>query len=215
MAVLRKFDDGSLTIVDIPKDIELEFYNLNKDSGLYIYIDDENLPESKYGYYKLDPTTNEVIVDIEKELATYKEEKIKELNQHTTDYILTYYPIEKQNADNQQKDYFGTALLLIRNTDTDETTPNLTVDQIYQQIGIHVNEILDQGKTLSEIVSQYPEQEQFYWEQLIKAGVRKAWTIRCVYVFNQIKNQISNAQSIEELDSINTQSPDFPPFPEL
>lgn len=207
-------DTNKIYIVNLENINEDEFLELNKNSN---FIKVDSLPESRYNQYIYNPDTNTIEVDTEKEIELYKEELLSYLDDMTKEYILSYYPPEKQNADNQQKDYFGTALLMIRNNDNDENTENLTVDQIYIMVGNFANRILDGEDTLDNIISQFPDTEKYYWEQLIKAAARKAWVIRCVYVFNEIKTQILNATTLDELDEIHTniQVIDFPVFPQF
>jgi len=205
--IVRIHDDYTVTVVKgIHPSQEEEFLRMNPKG--YKRVD--SLPESRFGKYKYDPKTDSIVVDEEAEIEIYKQHLIDRANELVKDYILEHYPLEKQNADDQQKEYYGTAILMIRASDSSSTP--ITLDHIYLEIGHRVNEIFD-GKSLEEVVSAYPENEQYYWEQLIKAGLRKAWVIKCVYVFNDYKRKVLNVNSLEELEELDVQMLDFPPFP--
>jgi len=208
MAVLRIIDkeNGKAVLIrTIPEDKEDEFLKLNPNG--FIKVDE--LPECESGYYILNEDGT-ISVDTEKELSYLKEKVINELSEYTKDWILSQYPIEKQQADNHQAEYYGTAIILVReqliNTGID--LPKLTTTDIYNIVAKAVNDIKEKVTTISDFISQFPEQEQFYWEQVIKAGVRKAWTVWCSQIFSQKKLEILNSTSIEELKSI--QSLDLP-----
>jgi len=205
---IDKTTNKAFVIDYIRPEEEDEFLKIN-NTGDFRKID--SLPESRFGCYKYDPTTDSIVVDEEAEVEAYKKELIENANKIVQDYILQYYPLEKQNADNQQKDYYGTAILMIRSSHTDREP--LTLDKIYLEVGFKVNQILDGTSTLDQIVSTYPADEQFYWEQLIKAGVRKAWVVKCVYVFRDYVKKVEQANDMETLQNLETETLEFPDFP--
>jgi hypothetical protein len=120
-----------------------------------------------------------------------KEELINTLSDIIQNYIIQYYPIEKQISDEQQKDCYAAYLLSIKLNKKEDTTLN----DIIQISLLHANDILENNLDINDIISQYPEDERFYWEQLIKAQVRKIWVVRNVYQYTKIKNEINNLSS--------------------
>ena len=205
--IAKILDDNTVIILNISQDEEDEFLKLNPVG--YIKID--TIPESRYGCYKWNPNTKTIEVDIDREIAKFKEDLINRFNQDIQDYILMNYPLEKQQSDNQQKDYYGTALLMIRK----ELGQSLTLDDIYLQVGQYVNEIRSGNKTLQDILNSLPDNEKLYWEQLIKAGLRKAWVVECVHVFRDFKSKVEQAKTLEELESLDYQALPYPKFPEV
>jgi len=207
--IVRIFDDNTVAVLDyVDPTEEDEFIKLNPQWNLKKV---DSLPEAMFGYYKYDPQTDTIVVDTERETEAYRQMLLDRAKELVEDYITMYYPYDKQQADNHQKDYYGTAILMIRSQNT--SSEPLTLDQIYLQVGNAANKILDGQATLQDLVSAYPQEEQFYWEQLIKAGVRKAWTVRCVYIYRSYVNQVKQASAIDDLKELDKQYLDFPEFP--
>ena len=212
MAILRIIDDvngKAVLIKSIPEDKEDEFLALNPNG----FIKVDNLPECESGHYIVNPDGS-IEVDTEEELNYLKNKVINELSNFTRDWILSQYPYDKQQADNHQAEYYGAAVILVREQliATGVDLPHLTTTDVYNIVAKAVNDIKEKVTTISDFVSQFPEQEQFYWEQIIKAGVRKAWTVWCSQAFSEKKAEILSASSIDELTSI--QSLDLPPLDE-
>jgi len=205
--IVRILNDNTVKVVKgIAPEQEDEFLQQNPNGFMKV----DSLPESRFGYYKYNPSTKQIVVDEEKEMEAYKQHLIERANEVIQEYILSHYPLEKQNADNQQKDYYGTAILMIRMNKTSSTP--LTLDHIYLEVGEKVNKFFN-GYSFDQLVSEYPDDERFYWEQLLKAGIRKAWVVKCVYVFNDFKQKVMSAKSLDELEQLDVQILDFPEFP--
>ncbi len=150
--------------------------------------------------------------------------KLIELDILTTNYILKNYSDVKQKSDLADKEYFGAALLM--------ANPNYTTDEIYRKVGEYANQLLDNfykeiqegtehcpaiilTKFLDEILQKLPESERFYWEQLIKVGVRTAWVQLVKDKYRKLKEQILNISTLDELKSVNITEADFPLFPKF
>ena len=204
--IVRILANNKVSVIDIPPDKEDEFLALNKSKN---YKKVDSLPESMYDCYKYDPQTDKIVVDQECEIQNLKQDLIKHAKGIVQSYILEYYPLEKQNADDQQKDYYGNAILLIRK----QNNQQLSLNDIYITVAENVNKIRFNNASLDDIVKQFPENEQYYWEQLIKAGLRKAWVIECVYIFNSFKKQVESTNDIQTLKDMFAKDLELPKFP--
>jgi len=156
---------------------------------------------------KWDSDTNKWVVDESLEIAVLKQDLIDELNRITSKTIKQYYPSWKQQSDLADKDYHGAALLMINSS--------YTADQLYKQAGTYANEILDGTKTLNDIVSTLPQQEQPHWEQIIKSAARIAWLKRVKDVYWSVYNEITSKTSKTDLEQIDLNSIVFPKFPQF
>jgi hypothetical protein len=211
MDIFRILENNKAIKLDLAEDQEDEFLKLNKSSKLK-FIQVDQYPESEFDdVYIYDPESNTIRIDEQLELQKLKDKFIDELKQDVTSYIYEYYPPEKQKADDKQKDYYGTALMILKQ----KKKQPLTTTEIYLQVATYVNQILAGEAKLSEILETLPQDERFYWEQLIKAGCREAWTVRCTQVFSQMKQRIKQAMSKEQLFELLNKDPGFPPFPQF
>ena len=211
MPVLKQLDDTHFVLIpDVEPEIEEEFVNSNPG-----YIRVESLPEAVFGFYIYNSNTNTFEVDTEKEIPMYKRLLIERMDAFTKEYIVDRYPYEKQLADAQQQDFYGTAIMMIRQAHSDRDP--LTIDQIYVIIGDLTNQVWysDNPKdTFISLVSQFPEDERYYWSQLLKCSIRKAWVVRgCVYPFNQYRQSVLNASTLDELKALDVEAIDFLEFP--
>lgn len=204
--IVRILPNNKVSVIDIPPDEEDRFIELNPNQG---YMKVESLPPSQFECYKWDDTNKQIVLDEECEVQHLKEYLLQQLHEYVTDYIYSYYPIEKQSADNQQKDYYGTALLLIKKN----KGQTLTLDQLYVEVADNVNKLRSGQSTLQDLLASYPEDERYYWEQLVKAGLRKAWVVSCTYVFNSFKQKIESATTLDELRKLQANFPQLPEFP--
>jgi hypothetical protein len=114
MIIKLDFENNKAIKLDLAEDQEDEFLKLNKSSKLK-FIQVDQYPESEFDdVYIYDPESNTIRIDEQLELQKLKDKFIDELKQDVTSYIYEYYPPEKQKADDKQKDYYGTALMILK-----------------------------------------------------------------------------------------------------
>jgi len=130
-------------------------------------------------------------------LNELKQRLLSQLISATTSYIEKYYPEVKQRSDISDKEYWG-SWLLARN-------PNYTTDKIYASVFQSVARIMSGQTTLDQELQNYPETERIAWEQLIKVGLRVAFVQAVKQEHHQLAQAIQNAQTKEELESIQIQ----------
>lgn len=124
-------------------------------------------------------------------LSVKKEHILTEMGVQVESYILSHYPLKKQRSDDKDVSGIGGALLELR--------PDLTMDQIYRETRRQAKRIFE-GETLAVVLQDYPAEERFLWEQLIKAAVRTMFVMRCKEVYRQAVHSLDRAGSDTELN---------------
>jgi hypothetical protein len=162
-----------------------------------------------------DKTDDEII-------SEKKEQLLNLLNSKTTSYILNNYPDIKQKSDLADKEFY-TSLLINK--------LNLTADDIANKVYNASANILSGTSTLDNEVNKLSYDEngneitfewngqtlsaKIPWEQLIKVGVRVGWVNLVKQTYYQAKSQIENFTTLEEIESFDLDSIQFPEFPKL
>ena len=156
--------------------------------------------------------------DTEK-LVQLKQQKLKELDSLTTEYITTYYPLTKQNSDSADVAYWQNYLLMY----------GIDPVKSRQTLAYTIVSFFDQGWSFEQCVqfflSQFPDPNPtkepggpIYWgyavEQIIKSGIRMEWLKRVKEKCRQYISEVNNATSITELQNIVFDYSNLP-FPNL
>jgi len=130
-------------------------------------------------------------------LDELKQQKLQQLISATKSYIEQHYSETKQRSDVADKEYWGSWLVVHNQT--------YTTDKIYASVYQSVVRIMSGQTTLEQELQNYPEQERQAWEQLIKVGLRVAFVQAVKQEYYQLAQAIQNAQTKEELESIQIQ----------
>jgi hypothetical protein len=117
-----------------------------------------------------------------------KKVEIDKKYKECTEYILTYYPKEKQQSDFVDKIYYETLLRSMRIQDIDKDI----VDRVIRFLN---------GESLDSILSDIDDTVKLYYEQLLKTAIRVNWVQACKRILKE---------SIE-----NNTEPEYPPFPKI
>ena len=131
--------------------------------------------------------------------------RLNKLSNRTKHHIELFYPEVKQRSDAADKEYDGTALLMI---DT-----NYTLDRIYRDAGAYANEIISGTNTVSNIVASFPAEEQPHWEQILKVATRVAWVKACKAVHAEYTALLEAAQDRAALDAVDIDNIAYPEYP--
>ncbi len=167
---------------------------------------------------------------------TLSQAKIAALNQLVRAvqyYIESHYPEIKQRSDLADKEFYGS--WLVTNVSDANGSPAYTTDTLYQRAFTHGQQIWLGSKTLQQILSglqtnELPnlqpsgtyggtragwEQEfLFAWEQLIKIAVRVAFVQACKNRYRQIKAQIEQSQTLQDLQNVQVPPQNMPTLPQ-
>jgi len=149
-------------------------------------------------------------------LTYEKQQLIENLKQQLSNYILSFYPLQKQQYDLTKKDFWVSWLLVRRN--------DLTVDKIGQIAYDDAAKILSGQSTFQEIVATYPSTiytwngmqvpESLAWEEILKVSVRIGWIKICTTQLDLIEKQIMQATSLDKFRNLDiTQK--LPPWPNI
>jgi len=145
--------------------------------------------------YKLTMIDGQIVLKSDSEvLQELKQQKIAEASQLVKEYILRYYPDEKQKSDLADREYFSAYLLMINQ--------NYTFEEIYKTTSMLALQIYRGQITLDEAINQFPENEQKAWEQLIKIGLRVSFVQDVKIEYANFVNRIQNAKTVEEVENI-------------
>ncbi len=134
-----------------------------------------------------------------------KARKLVDLSAKTRSYIEGFYPEIKQRSDTADKEYDGTALLMINS--------NYTLDQIYRDAGLYANEIIAGTSTVDEIIATLPAEEQAHWEQILKVATRVAWVKACKAVHAEYAAILEAATDQAALDAVDLENIPYPRYP--
>lgn len=206
----------------------MKVYAYIYNNKLFIVQNPKNLPPN-ISYQEFDvENTNDLYIENgqikvktpEQNFQEAKQSKLQDLDNFTTNYIYKYYPPSKQQSDQVDKDFYST--LLIKKF-------NYTYQDLAQKTYDATADIVDQVKTFQEAVQElstdengneltYTFRNQTYpvapvWEQLLKIALRTNWVKEVKLIYSQIKQQILQATTIDELNSISFDESTFPPFP--
>jgi len=202
-------------------------------SDIVIHVDNLELPLEAYiydpetGQLKVDPNWTPTVKTIPNipgiTLEQARQIKLIELETTTQQYIGQYYPLWKQMSDEKDKDVYGSWLLT--KVQDANGNPVYTVDGIYEQVRQYTEQIMSGTKTLSDILTEIQQNilpnvqpnpntfsgtqtefEQMFlkaWGQLIKAAVRSAFLQQVKEQYHQLRQQIEQATTVDELQTIN------------
>jgi len=172
--MIFRVQDNKLYEVDLPLVVdEDKFLEIQKDGKVkFIKVDESNLPSlpenetrifSKI-YYMINEENN-IVIDWERTENQWLTDKYNEIQE----YIYTYYPQSKQNSDLADKIFYEN-ILKVKYPD------KIT---FYEQVLVNkVNEFFE-GKTLEELIQEFPEESKESFLQLLKLGIRVTWVQKC------------------------------------
>jgi len=145
-----------------------------------------------------------------------KQKLISKLKSQLSDYILSYYPIQKQQYDFTKKDFWSTWLISKRS--------DLTLDQIGQTVYNDAAKILSGESTFHEVISNYPTTthewngiqipESMAWIELLKVAIRIGWVKLCTTIFDTIEQEILKSTDLMPYKSLDITSK-LPPWPNI
>ncbi len=148
-------------------------------------------------------------------------------------YIESQYPEIKQRSDLADKEYYGS--WLVTNVSDANASPAYTADILYQRAFTYGQQIWFGSKTLTQILSdlqtnelpnlqptgtysgtrQAWEQEfLFAWGQLVKIAVRVAFVQACKNIYRQLKTQMEQAQTLQDLQGVQIPPANMPQLPQ-
>jgi len=208
-------ENGKVVATDDKKYVKVSEYQI---------FEDLTLDDVEYLTVK-----NNQVVDIRKDselLSEYisrkKKELLNRLSEFITSYIFLHYPDTKQKSDLADKEFFTTLLI---------SKLSLTADEIANKVYEASANILSNTSTLQDEVNKLSKDEtgneitftwngqtihaSFVWEQLIKVGVRTGWVQLVKQKYYEIKSQIENLASLNEVENFKVENSKLPPFPKI
>jgi len=141
---------------------------------------------------------------------------IQKLKKDLSQYILSYYPLEKQQYDLTKKD-FWISWLLVRRSD-------LTTDKIAQKVYDDASKILSGTTTYQEIISTYPTTvyqwngmsvpESMAWIEILKVAIRIGWIKLCTTIYDTIEQKIKSSIDLSTFRNFDI-TEKLPKWPEI
>jgi len=166
------------------------------------------------------------------DLSQLKQDMVNMYTMTIKTHVQSQYSELKQRSDVADKEYYS-SWLVTNVVNANSNNPAYTTDEIYKKAFIYGTQIWYGSKTLKQILTDIQTNELpnlnpagtygaprtsweqeflFAWEQLIKIAVRVAFVQACKNVYRQVKSQIEQAQTLQELSSISM--PALPSLPQ-
>jgi len=185
----------SLSVDAVPEDWKPEKYFYTDTDGWELNTD----------YVEPSPVEESTTETNDNSLESAKNVYLNSLDSFFTNFIKTNYSEIKQRSDLLDVEYHKSVLLSMND--------NYTANGLNKEAVDYSQKILQGEITLDEAISSKPEQEQVHWGQFIKSMVRNMWYNKNKEIYRQLKKQILEASSFDELTQIRWSKDDFLPFP--
>ncbi len=134
-----------------------------------------------------------------------KNNTILQLQNQTISYILSFYSTVKQNSDLFDLQYFSNEFLVYQN--------NINSNELHLFIKTNTENIYNGYETLSNLISQYPDNLSEIIKQIFNSSIRIYWLENVKSIFNVYLNELQNTTTIDEINNINLNQINYPPFP--
>jgi len=130
-----------------------------------------------------------------------KERKIMEFDKQTTNYILRFYPHNKQLSDISDKEYYTNIII---NAGVDYIAANKKINTLVTSIE---NGEITLDDAVNDLIQTFTYNDTKAWEQVLKVALRVAWVQHCKEAFKKACDDVNAATTEEEIAQIVIQFP--------